>query len=466
MAKGKEKTAAEIAAEKAAAEQGAQNERPSFAEALAAAKDKSLSSGEKVILANLVQEAWIKDPAYGNIVDGATVLRDALMGDIIVTQLLNGKDTFALIVRKDENRYLSIKNMLAGQGISLPDFKALPAPTQDQLDAAGVKLLPAETAMIKIDSSNVSEEALEQKKKEQKIESEKPSTNPAEIKDTEELKKSLSYLLTSGSENLDSRVQRTIDFYRGYLTIQANHAENKTEALAALKEKSRSTMLSEIVELVGPCPFAFRGAAHMLLTRLESTKTVIVPFCLYRRTADKKNKLEDDYICDIVRILTTWSCNTKIANANRTIAECERVIRKNEAIVKDNKDAKEVKVAESTIKTFKETIEKQKAIVDGLNSLIGIINNPTFDGVDSLIEDFDKEEGSDEYKNAHMIVDTIMKTYYKDIDVAKANKESMLKNVQQRAGIIINMFRGALAQSMTYAEGNLTDIVVEEQKAE
>lgn len=466
MGKGKEKTAAEIAAEKAAAEQRANVNDPSFTQVLAAAKDKSLSSGEKVILANLVQEAWIKDPKYGSIVDGATVLRDALMGDVIVTQLVNGSDAFALIVRRDENRYLAIKSMLAGQGISLPDFKSLPAPTQEQLDSAGVKLLPADTAVVNIDKTNVSEEALEQKKKEQKIEAEKPSTNPAEIKSAEELKKSLSYLLTSGSENLDSRVQRTIDFYRGYLTIQANHAENKTEALAALKEKNRSTMLSEIAELVGPCPFAFRGAAHMLLTRLESTKTVIVPFCLYRRTADKKNKLEDDYIGDIVRILTTWSCNTKIANANRTIAECERVIRKNEAVVKDNKDAKDVNIAKAAIKTFKETIEKQKAIVDGLNGLIGIINNPTFDGIDSLIEDFDKEEGSDEYKNAHMIVDTIMKTYYKDIDVTKANKESMLKNVQQRAGIIINMFRGPLSQSIAYAEGNLTDIVVEEEKAE
>ena len=459
MGKGKEKTAAEIAAEKAAAEQRANVNDPSFTQVLAAAKDKSLSSGEKVILANLVQEAWIKDPKYGSIVDGATVLRDALMGDVIVTQLVNGSDAFALIVRRDENRYLAIKSMLAGQGISLPDFKSLPAPTQEQLDSAGVKLLPADTAVVNIDKTNVSEEALEQKKKEQKIEAEKPSTNPAEIKSAEELKKSLSYLLTSGSENLDSRVQRTIDFYRGYLTIQANHAENK-------KEKNRSTMLSEIAELVGPCPFAFRGAAHMLLTRLESTKTVIVPFCLYRRTADKKNKLEDDYIGDIVRILTTWSCNTKIANANRTIAECERVIRKNEAVVKDNKDAKDVNIAKAAIKTFKETIEKQKAIVDGLNGLIGIINNPTFDGIDSLIEDFDKEEGSDEYKNAHMIVDTIMKTYYKDIDVTKANKESMLKNVQQRAGIIINMFRGPLSQSIAYAEGNLTDIVVEEEKAE
>lgn len=463
MAKGKEKTAAEKAAEKAAAEQSAKVNEPSFAQALAAAKDKSLSSGEKVILANLVQEAWVKDPKYIGIVDGAMVLRDALMGDVIVTQLLNGSDAFALIVRKDEARYLAIKNMLAGQGISLPDFKALPAPTQEQLDSAGVKLLPADTAVVNIDKTNVSEEALEQKRNEQKIEAKKPSVNPAEIENAEQLKDSLSYLLTSGSENLDSRVQRTIDFYRGYLTIQANHAENKTEELAALKEKTRSTMLSEIADLVGPCPFAFRGAAHMLLTRLESTSTILVPFCLYRRTADKKKELEDNYIADIVRILINWSCNTKIANANRTVAEWERIIRKNEAIVKDNKDAGEVKVAKSAIKTFEGQIEQQKGIISNLNKLIELVNNPTFDGIDTLIEDFDKEEGSAEYKRAHMIVDTIMKTFYKDVDVAKANKESMLYNVQQRAGIVINMFRGALSQSMTYAEGNLTDIIVEEK---
>ena len=81
------KSAAQKAAEEEAAQQAAQNakntekEKISLTQAIAMSKDKSLSSGEKVILANLVQVAWIKDPKYANIVDGASILRDALMGD-------------------------------------------------------------------------------------------------------------------------------------------------------------------------------------------------------------------------------------------------------------------------------------------------------------------------------------------------------------------------------------------------
>lgn len=475
MAKENKKSPAQKAAEEAAAQQEAQvqnpqnNEEPSFAKALNLAKDKSLTVGEKVVFANLIHEAWVKDPKYAAIVDGASILRDALMGDVIVTQIVNGVDTFALIVRKDENRYLAIKNMLAAQGITLPDLKALPAPTEEQLKEAGVNLLPAETAVVTVKSEDVSEEAKKQKKAEKKIEDMKPSTNPAEIENEEQLAHSLSYLLTSGADKLDNRIQRVINFYRGYLTIQANKAENKEEALKQAKDKSRTQMLEEVAKIVGPCPFAFRGAAHMLLTRLQSTKSIVVPFCLYRRTANdssNKNPLEDTFIADIVRILITWSCDSEISNANRTIAEMERLIRKNEDIVNTSKVAADVKIAKSAIKNYNDTIEKQKNNIKNYEELAGLVINPTFDMVDAIVADYDKEADSDESKASHMLVDTIMKTYYKDLDKEKLDKATMLNNTQQRAGVIVNMFRDPLSQSISYTEANIVEMKEAEAPAE
>jgi hypothetical protein len=100
-----------------------------------------------------------------------------------------------------------------------------------------------------------------------------------------------------------------------------------------------------------------------------------------------------------------------------------------------------------------------------MKQVIEWVNNPTFDIVDSLVEDYNAEDQeSEKCKLAHRIVSNIMSTYYPEIDIKKADKDSMLKNVQQRAGIIINMFRGPLAQSISYAEGNLTDIIVSEEE--
>ena len=471
MAKDNKKSAAQKAAEQQSAQtqKPQNNEEPSFAKVVNLSKDKTLTPGEKVTLANLVNEAWIKDPKYASIVDGASILRDALMGDVIVTQIVNGVDTFALIVRRDEGRYLAIKSMLASQGISLPEFKSLPAPTQEQLNANGIKMLPSEAAIINVTSDDVSDEAKKKKKAEQKIEESHPTTNPAEIKDEKQLAASLSNLLTSGSDSLNVRVQRVINFYRGYLTIQANNAENKEEALAAMKAKSRSEMLQEIADIVGPCPFAFTGAAHMLLTRLQTTGSIVVPFCLYRRTANSsanKDTIEDPFVADIVRILITWSCTSEIARKNKTIADWNRQIHKKEDEINATKDTGAIKIAKAAIKAFEDQIKKAEETAKIYENMLVLFKEATFDGIDTLIEDFSAAKDSAEYKRAHLLVDTIMKTYYKDLDIAKLDQDIMLANVQQRAGIIINMFRDPLAQSISYSEANLVDMKEVETPAE
>ncbi len=77
-----------------------------------------------------------------------------------------------------------------------------------------------------------------------------------------------------------------------------------------------------------------------------------------------------------------------------------------------------------------------------------------------MIENYNgSDDTKEEYKHAHLIVDNIIKTYYKDVDQTKVDKDVLLKNVQQRAGIIVNMFRGSLSQSIAYKESNITELV-------
>ena len=473
------KSAAQKAAEEEAAQQAAKNaqehkkEDVSFAQAIAMSKDKSLSSDSKVILANLVQEAWIKDPKYAAIVDVASILRDALMGDVIVTQIINGVDTFAMIVRKDEQRYLAIKSMLASQGISLPEFKALPAPTQEQLDRAGVKLLPSQTAVVTVKAEDVSEEAKKQKKNEKKIvDSAKTLDNPALIENEEQLRASLMALMVKpivdDINKPDGRIQRTILFYKGYLTIQANKAENKDEALKQVKEKSLTTLLNEITQIIGPCPFSIKGVAGYLRKSVAETGSPISSFCLYRRTANKAKdgSIDDQYMADIVRALVTWSCNSQIAVAKKEIKDFEKLIKTNEEANKTADKATQ-KINNASIKHKKEEIAKNEAIIAEMNKEIEAVVNPSFDIVDHLIDDYKSEnQESEPYKISHRIVDNILITYYPEYKDKNLNEDVMLANVQQYAGIVLNLFRDPLAQSISYTKANLVDMVEEEKPAE
>ena len=474
------KSAAQKAAEEEAAQQAAQNaqnpqnaEEISFAQAMAMSKDNSLTSGQKVIFANLIHEAWVKDPKYASIADGASILRDAMMGDVIVTQVLNGVDTFALIVRRDENRYLAIKNMLASQGISLPDFKALPAPTQEQLENAGCKLLPTETAVVTVKAEDVSEEAKKEKKAEKKIvDSAKTLDNPALIENEEQLKASLMALMVKpivdDINKPDGRIQRTILFYKGYLTIQANKAENKEEALKQVKEKSLTTLLNEITQIIGPCPFSIKGVAGYLRKGVAETGSPISSFCLYRRTANKAKdgSIDEQYLANIVRTLVTWSCNSQIAIAKKAIKDLEKLIKANEEANKTTDKATQ-KVNNSSIKTDKEEIAKNEAIIAEMNKEIEAVVNPSFDVVDHLIEDYKSEnKESEPCKIAHRIVDNIMVTYYPEYKKENLDENVMLANVQQYAGIVVNMFRDPLAQSISYTKANLVDMVEVEKPAE
>lgn len=468
-----QKAAEEVAAQQEAPKQNTSKEDISFAEAIRISKDKSLSSGEKVIFANLIQEAWVKDPKYAAIVDGASILRDALMGDVIVTQIVNGVDTFAMIVRKDEQRYLAIKSMLASQGISLPEFKALPAPTEEQLQNAGVKLLPNETAIVTVTSDNVSEEAKEQKKKENKVvAAAKTVDNPALIENEEQLKSSLTALIvkpiTNGSDKPDARIQRTIQFYKGYLTIQANHAENKEEALKEIKEKSLTTLLNEIVNIIGTCPFSLKSVAGYLRKGTAETGLPISSFCLYRRTADKAKdgNIDEQYLADIVRTLIIWSCNSHIEMSKKTITDAEKQIKKNEEANK-TADKATVKVNNAAIKNYKDQITAANAAIEEMSTVISATSNPSFDAVENLINDYKAEnKESIPYQVSHRIVSDILKTYYPEFKDKNLDEDTMLHNVQQYAGIIVNMFRDPLSRSISYEKSNLVDMVEVEKPAE
>ena len=459
------KSAAQKAAEQAAAEQAPAQETKSPEVKMPTNVNpnvKGLTQGEKVAyLASLQTERAFmmnnNEKPSKVMIDGLTMLAQATIIDIGIGEIATGASAIGYISTINEKNYGFFRDMAAEMGVALPEFKALPAPTDDQLKKAGIAGALPSAKMIVVSKENVSKEAIEKKKEEIRT-TEKAVENPAEVKNQEQLKASLTAMLVkpvTDKDNInrpDPRVQRTINFYNGYLTIQANASENKEEELKKVKEKSRIQLLEEISEIVGPCPFALSGIAKFLRTRASETGSPISAYCFYRRCAIAKGEEVDaQYVADLVRTILIWSCKSNIATFKDLLAKQEETVKKEKGAAK----------------TATETaIRYNKGQIKEMNSIIAEVTNPSLSIVDSLIEDYENEENAEKYAIAHRVVDDIMKTYYPDVDRTKVDEDTMLHNAQQYAGIVVNMFRDPLSKSISYAESNIVEMKETEKKEE
>ena len=447
------KSAAQKAAEAAAAAQKPQTESPAVMNQMGKIKP-GMSPDSIVTSLNGLKEMVHDNPnaakCYHLSEDQVMKINEfTVMGfaTALAIEVAENKSPFAIKMLEIRPEAVNAISEITGVHINT---KALPAP-----DEKGEIKVPSHAI-------EVSEEAKKKIKAEKEIEKKNPTTNPAEIENEEQLSASLSNLLTKGQENVDARIKKVINFYRGYLTIQANKAENKEEALAKVKEMTRSQMLEEITNIVGNCPFALTGFGKLFRNHFIKSGTVVSPFCMYRRTSidTAKDPVDDAFVADVVKILINWSCKSVIANAERTIAEADRIIKKYNKTIEENKDANDVAIAKAGIPTWEGQKKQQETIIADAQATLEKFNNPSLDEVDMLIENYNgSDDTKEEYKHAHLIVDNIIKTYYKDVDQTKVDKDVLLKNVQQRAGIIVNMFRGSLSQSIAYKESNITELV-------
>ena len=95
--------------------------------------------------------------------------------------------------------------------------------------------------------------------------------------------------------------------------------------------------------------------------------------------------------------------------------------------------------------------------------MISLVTDPSFDVVDNFIAIYNDKTNAN-YISACTIKKEIFNTYYNDVEIPELEFESALLNVQQRAGIILNMFSSPLAKSDDYSESNLIDFGTVEKK--
>lgn len=401
-------------------------------------KDSGLDANHRIdMLMGL--KAYFKDDDSASdkfgaeVVDKVNYLAAIGFTTAFIQEVYYGDSKWAAVMK--QSQLDNVKALAPVIGFTI-DSKLLPAP-----DADGNITVPAAAVKLKPETKK----ALD---KEKKIIDSKPILDPTKIETDEQLKASLTFMLCDQSvKRLYDRVTRATEFLRSAQLFATNKldGDEKVSKLTAIKEKRTSDLLEEIRVLVGEIPFSTVGLSHFVYKKLCEYGSPIFSFCLIRNTSKDKNNtpVEDDVLAGIVRTLVNWNNEPKL---NGYIKDLERA--KHEL---DNGTKNQ------------EYVDAVQHNVDACTKYFEQVTNCPTDFVDNLLENL-KSEDSKVKKAANNTVNVIMKSYYPDFVDATlddATKDKLMQNIQQRAGIITNLFRDPLSQDIRYSIANITEMSVE-----
>ena len=365
----------------------------------------------------------------------------------IAIEIVHGRTEFAYRMRGAQLE--AIKEIAPQLGITL-DEKLLPA------------AVPAEST-VEVHSSaiKVSAETKKKIKSQDKSISAKAPLDPTKIETEDQLKDALVTILANGViAKYYDRITKACNFYSAYLKCKAQKSENKEEELKKINTMSVGDLAQAIADFLGNCPFALEGMSRIMRNTVQETKSPISAFILFNHTTknDTTGEFEDPHtVAEITKVMVIWSAKSCIADKENDIKLYEKNIK---ALgVDKKKNVAGIKAEEARIKKAKDDIAY-------CNNIINYVINPSYDIVDKITTPAFDDDKDPDYALIRRIFRNVVKFYYKDVDTAKMDKECLLKNVQQRAGIIINLFRDPLAQNIAYSESNITDLIPAKEDAE
>lgn len=410
-----------------------------------------LDPNHRMDLITVMHETFRKDPMAANhtgmsqeTVNSINKINAIMQVATLACECTLAKNPFTALIPK-----AMIEKIIAvgGEvGVHL-DTKALPAP-----DANGNVELPS-TAIT------VSKETKSSIEKENAIVEEIPETDGSKVTTEEGVRKGGIYILASTKEDARpyARILSLIKFYRDYLYFRAGDDE---AAKKKVSDASNEELFRDVVKIIGPCPFSMHGISNLLYTATATTKSPVSAFCMFRNstlnTTTGRPTIDDSAVASMVKILVTWNADSKIAADEESIAVCEANIK---ALSKNKKqNAKAIEKENEKIKTYKSCIESYKEVSS-------FVTDPSTAIADILPEVYDNRE-HEEYKNVHRVASEIMKTYYRGITPKQVEHDSLIHNMQQYAGVIINMFRDPLQQNIAYKESNITELIVTNEPTE
>ena len=408
------------------------------------AAGKGLTQSEKLQFATELRHRVVELKEEENppleMVKGYNIIRDTIFIDLAAGEIACGSSATGFIFSGNEMAYKALCGLALTMGVKMPSFKSLPAPTKEQLHDAGLESV-GETKYVAIESKDVSKETKERKKKEHKLNEEANKADKDYLKDHTKIKtpEQLSEALGFQLVNLKvaSPVERlitTAQFYRSYLEANAEKSDNPEAELAKIHENTLSDLLQDITTMVEPT-FAIEGFGKHLCKLAESTGSIIPAYNLFKKAAINrktgKSRFSDEEIAVLVKIIVVWNATATIANIS-----------------------KDIKILNKDAKANAKAIEKCTAEIQHQQSIIALVSEPDFDIADNFVAAY-KDEENGKHKLAVTLYNSIMSTYYQDVDIPELEMDTALLNVQQRIGIILNMFNSELGKRDDYSEENL-----------
>jgi hypothetical protein len=381
-----------------------------------------------------------------NKINGITALGYAAA---LIDEVQFGPSGWAAKMRVSQLEQLKAVAPLLGVEI---DTKALPAPNKEG------------EIEVKSEAIKISKETKKQLEAEKKVQAEAENkdylTDHTKIQTDEQLKEALGFQLVDGKiSNPVDRLITTAQFYRSYLEARAEKSDNAEAELAKIHESTLLDLLQDITTMVPPT-FALTGYGKYLCGLAAGKKNIVPAFNMLKRacTNKKTNKctLTDNEIATLVRIIVVWNSSAQIAAISKSIEGH----RKNIEIL--NKDAKaNAKGIESENKSMQDDVNK----IGYYQWVIGLTTDPSFEIADEFISAYNKEDHK-LHVMATDLFDSIMRTYYEDVEIPELEMDTALLNVQQRVGIILNLFNDNLLKRTEYSEENLVELGKPEEKKE
>ena len=430
---------------------------------------KGLTQSEKLQFAtelrHRVSELKEEENPPMALIAGYNMMRDVTFIDLAAGEIACGASATGFIFSGNEIAYKALTAAAASLGVSLPEFKSLPTPSKKQLEEVGLVGVGS-AKLLTITDKDVSKDAKKQKKAEKKINDEAASGEKPYLKDhtkietDEQLKEALGFqLVNSDIANPVDRLVTAAQFYRAYLEARAEKSDNTEAELAKIHSFSLADLLQDISTMVPPT-FTASGFGKMLCVSAETSNSVVSAFNMFKRACydrkTKKYRYSDEDIAAFVRVLIVWWASSQIANLSDNIDGW------NDSIKTLSKDAK---ANAKGIESAKSKIEGCQSAITHFQDMIALTTDPSFDLADNFIAIYKDKENAD-HRYAEKLYKSVMDTYYDGVDIPELEFDTALLNVQQRIGIVLNMFTSPLVKRDEYSENNLIALSTEAEAGE
>lgn len=308
--------------------------------------------------------------------------------------------------------------------------KLLPAPKSD-----GTIEVPA----IAVKPSKDTKEVL---KEEEKLRNEKPELDVKKILASEDPEAAhiaaLKYLfIIQNGKGMIQTLSDAIEFERQYL-MSTTDSKDKVERI---KGYSHSRILDHICREIQPT-LIYAGIGRGLVNAYSDYGSLVGPFLIFREAAvtkDGATPYDDAELANIVKVMIKWICTTEIDKTTKVV----------NALDKTNEKYNE------TVATLNKSIGHYKDILEGIETV-------SYEYADNFPE-YTNYEGDDKAllskkKFANKIAGRICKIYYGKA-LSKLNYKNLVHNIQQRIGIILNLFVDGSVLNTNYAESNITELI-------